>query len=470
MPITDHYQRLPLATIWVHRDDRQRTKIDTSKLVDSVRKNGVLHPVIVQRVVEQDGPGVGRHRLIVGERRYTCSVELGLPDIPVRFAEDLSDIERQIIELEENIKRQDLDWPDIVRGTERIHRLYQALDPEWTQEETAEACALQPGTLSIYLTVARHITEERIIGAGTVREAYNILSRRDARAAGDALAEILETPDLAPGPVAVTQPDPLNPTEPPPRLLPGNGNGALPPRLVLDPAKTILQESFLHWAPSYSGRKFNFIHCDFPFGIKVFAGPQAGAGRHQAYDDGQDVYFRLLECLLTNLDRLMSVSGHMMFWYSEQYRDETREMFRRLAPSLAVHKHPLVWVKSDNAGIASDVRQGPRHVYETCLFITRGQRQIVRVVGDAYSAPTDHKFHVSTKPEPMLRHFMTMIVDEQTSVLDPTCGSASSIRAAESLGARSALAMDIDEQTVGMARMALRQARALRGVVGATAQ
>jgi len=162
------------------------------------------------------------------------------------------------------------------------------------------------------------------------------------------------------------------------------------------------------------------------------------------------------------LDRIMSISGHLMFWYSAKHHEVTMETFRRLAPSLVFSPFPLIWVKSDNAGIAADVRRQPRHVYETCLLASRGGRHIVRVVADAYSAPTDKRWHVSTKPEPMLKHFMSMLVDENTRLLDPTCGGGSSLRAAEDLGARTIFGMDVDETTVGNARQALRAARTLR--------
>ena len=55
-----------------------------------------------------------------------------------------------------------------------------------------------------------------------------------------------------------------------------------------------------------------------------------------------------------------------------------------------------------------------------------------------------------------------MLVDENTSLLDPTCGSASAIRVAEEMGAVRCLGMDIDEQAVGIARVALRNARMLQ--------
>ncbi len=246
------------------------------------------------------------------------------------------------------------------------------------------------------------------------------------------------------------------------------------PKLAVAPPvaqpESILHESFLSWAPTYSGPKFNFLHCDFPYGVELFSGPQGrGAelgqeGAQTGYKDSKDVYENLIRCLCTNLDRVMSVSAHMMFWLSADWQiiSHTVRLFNELAPDLKFHKFPLIWLKSDNAGIASDPRHGPRHVYEACLLASRGSRNIARVKGDSYSAPTDKKLHPSTKPEPMLRHFMEMLVDETTSMLDPTCGSGASLRAAESLGARTVLGLEIDKQFVEPARLALKQERGKR--------
>ena len=176
-------------------------------------------------------------------------------------------------------------------------------------------------------------------------------------------------------------------------------------------------------------------------------GAQAGASRHEGgYDDSQGTYFSLLTCLCKNLEKIMGLSAHLMFWYSAQYHDETMRVFREKAPQLMISPYPLVWVKSDNAGISRDAARQPRHVYETCLFGTRGARNIVKIVGDAYSAPTDKTLHPSTKPEPMLRHFMSMLVDENTSLFDPTCGSGAALRAAKSLGANRVFGMDTDRK------------------------
>jgi len=69
---------------------------------------------------------------------------------------------------------------------------------------------------------------------------------------------------------------------------------------------------------------------------------------------------------------------------------------------------------------------------------------------------------MSVKPEPVLRNFFRMFVDETTIMFDPTCGSGSSLRAAESLNARHALGLEIDADFAKQANTALRNARILR--------
>ncbi len=443
MPITSSCQLISISEIWVNRAERQRRNIEAKDLEISIQRNGLLNPIIITRA---EGPMGELFELKAGERRLTACRNLGHTEILCHFAEDLTQIEAQLIELEENIKRTDLEWRETTTAVGRIHPLHLGLDPDWPMGETAEVCGLGLPTISKYLQMEQAISNghQRVAEAGTIPEAYNVIKRAEARAAGDALEELMELPGTSPVPGARARP-----------------NG--PP----SPEATILQESFLVWGPAYHGPRFNLIHCDFPYGIEAFSGPQGrGAEPGCHYSDQKEVFFELLDCLCSNLDRLMSLSGHLMFWYSGQHLGQILETFRLKAPSLHFHSHPLIWVKSDNAGIAADPRRTPRHVYETCLFASRGDRQLVQVKADAYSAPTDPRLHPSTKPEPMLRHFMTMLIDGHSLVLDPTCGSGASLRAAESLGAAQVLGLEIDPEYVGPARRALASARVLRAASG----
>ena len=472
--LTNKYKLVPVGDIIVQRDVRQRRVIDTGNLKESIARVGVLQPVIVTKGMV----------LVAGERRLQSCRELGLATIPVRFAEDLPEIEAQLIELEENLKRENLSWRDQTLAMQRIHDLYSQLDSTWTQQRTASAVGYSTTVVSMCLRVAKDIDSPRIAQAATMQAAYNILSRVDERKVGDALSEILEAGDGAflggdsgdagdvpqdgtganGAPVAGQGPLTGAPPMPPPTgnapstpaARPASGISTPP-----DPSLTILQADFLEWASTYSGQRFNFIHCDFPYGIDAFAGKMSGRDKWTQYKDSEDIYWKLLGALCHNLDRLMAHSGHIMFWFSMEHYTKTLQFFQIHAPDLDMQVFPLLWVKSDNVGILPDPARGPRRIYETALIGTRADRKILKPVSNAYSAPTDKAHHQSTKPMPVLRHFFQMFVDRDTRLLDPTCGSGSSIRTAEELGAK-CLGLEINPEHCENARSALRSARALR--------
>lgn len=86
----------------------------------------------------------------------------------------------------------------------------------------------------------------------------------------------------------------------------------------------------------------------------------------------------------------------------------------------------------------------------------------MKVKADAYSAPTARDEHPSAKNEAMLSHFMEMLVDEHTVMLDPTCGGGSALRAADALGAKMVFGIEKDEGYARQARERLENARKLR--------
>jgi hypothetical protein len=233
-----------------------------------------------------------------------------------------------------------------------------------------------------------------------------------------------------------------------------------PPKKTRSVSDDVLHTSFLDWAPAYKGRRFNFIHVDFPYGVEE-VGPQMVGFEHTIYDDSPEIYINLLNCFCDNLHRFMAESAWCMFWYSERMGAVTREILKVKAPSLTVQHHPLIWVHSDNAGISSDHTKRPRHIYDTALLMSRGETPIAKLKSDAYSCPTDRRLHPSTKPEPMLKYFFEMFVDHHTNILDPTCGAGSSLRAAESLGASRVLGIEADWDHVETARRELQNVRNL---------
>lgn len=71
---------------------------DIAGLAASIQKYGLLHPIVV------DEAGA----LVAGGRRLQAVKSLGWTDVPVRSLGELTDAERDEIELEENLQRKDL--------------------------------------------------------------------------------------------------------------------------------------------------------------------------------------------------------------------------------------------------------------------------------------------------------------------------------------------------------------------------
>jgi ParB/RepB/Spo0J family partition protein len=459
MPLlSDTFKRILLEDVVVDRSERQRRIIYSTEgkflnadgLIESIRARGVYNPIIVTR----------EHVLVAGERRLEASRVLGLRDIPVRFADELSPIEARIIELEENLKRSDLGWRDEVAAISALHDAYVETEPSWSQQKTANSLSYPETGVSMILRVAQDLEDPLINRATTYREAYNVLMRRDSRRIDDAITEITQA-GMALFPAS----------EGGARVELDAATGGEQPQPKAEEPKSIINGDFIEWAKYYEGQKFNFLHCDFPYGTNVFGGNQSGRTRWGTYDDQPHLYEDLITALCTNLDRLLAPSAHILFWLPADIRKQinTLEQFRQQAPDLIFWPKPVVWLKTDNVGIMQDPKRGPRHVYETALIATRNDRAIIRPTSDAYGAPTDKTYHPSAKPEPVLRYFMQMFIDENSRVLDPTCGGGSALRAAEALGAQYVLGVELDTEHYEAAVHAMKQFRTLRRAAGKVA-
>jgi len=452
--IPQSYDLIDPGLITVNRPDRQRQSIDTEGLISSIRQIGVINPIIVRRTEET-------LVLVAGERRLECCRELKIP-VPVRYWDELSPTESRVIELEENIKRADLPWRDYALAVHRLHTIWSETDSEWNQKQTAAALSFSEVWISRVLTVARAVESDnpRIAQCGSIDAAHSILARLSERRAALIVQELIEEDeshreDESPSSNPVPQPYiEGNHSQ-------GNHSQTLVPSIShknKPPYSPILVTDFLQWAPTYSGPKFNVIHLDFPYG-------GAGSVTRQApdvYTNTRDVFWDLTDCFLTNLDRIASYSAHILFWFTmRQYTDLRR---RFLENDIHTPFYPLIWVKPNPMSIVGWLGGvEPHRVYETCLIGARGGRRLVKNRNNAYSAPrVSNPIHPTQKSEPMLRYFLSMVVDDTTDFIDPTAGSGSSIRAAEDLGARSTLGLEINPEYAAIANLETNKARNLR--------
>lgn len=393
------FTTFPIDQVWVDRAERQRKELtDIPELAASIRDNGLIHPPVIRR----DG------KLIVGERRWTAMKSLGWTAMPVQFVDELSEIELQALEYEENAKRVNLPWQEQCQAVANYHRLRQEQNSEWSIQQTAERLGFAVRTAYEVIDVAKGLADnKRVAEAPKFSTARQIVRRENIRKADAALTTISTDPET------------------PTRTAP------------------LLNVEFGEWARTYEGPKFNFLHCDFPYGVGMDKSAQGAGASFGTYADSENVYWELLQTLSSNLDRVVTENAHLMFWFSMDFYSETKtaltEMGWKISP------FPLIWMKSDNTGIIPDANRGPRRIYETAFMGSRGDRPIVSPVSNAFAHPGREKsIHMNEKPQPMLKHFLRMFVDQYSTVLDPTCGSANVLKAAQELGAPHVLGLERD--------------------------
>lgn len=417
-----------IQSIKFDRFKRQRKDLgDIMGLAESFKRVGQLNPITIDR----------DHNLLAGERRYHAARQCRWSEIKAEYVDAIDEEHKQLVELEENVRRVDLPWQDHVAATKRIHDML-SKDPEWTQDKTAEYLGVSRNLVARHLQIARESERNPdLLKAQTLSTAANAVARRNERENETVLnlvAEI-ETPKVQP---KLDLPAPIKHED------------------------VITCGDFTSWAESYNGRPFNLLHCDFPYGIDLQDSDQATSeGLTKAYDDSEETYWRLCQALAKNLNRILFPSAHVVFWFSMKHYQATLNFFAENT-DLVPEEFPLVWVKSDGLGIAPDVARRPRRVYETALLLSRGDRKLVKLANNAYVAPKGRAgVHLSVKPVPVLRHFLSMVCDDLSEVLDPTCGSGSALVAAESLGAKRVVGLEIDSEFAAFANNEIRKQRLL---------
>jgi len=463
MTIQAKITHLPLDEIKVPRELRQRTDLTPESVLDLAKSIGQTQ-WISPLLVDQESL-----TLVAGERRLTAvkllrstadavargqsldEVQKTLAScctctqrawenwskIPAQLGVRLTPTDLKVYEFIENKERMDLSWQDKAKAVYEIHAECKTSNSKWTAKDTGELLGLSPTSISNYLEVYRaslsgdsNLTTV-VTEAPTLKSAVQTIDRIRSRRGENKIGVKLSSA----GATAATAP------KPEPELEPELDSPSIP----------LIHQDFHKWAAFYNGPLFNFVHCDFPYGISF----NRSGGQNTAvdtklqgsYDDSEDVYWGLIQTLYEYRQTLLAESCHIMFWLSQNHRRKTEDTFRDLFRA-QIQDHLMIWHCSDNSGICPDPNRYGRRTYETAMLITLGDRKITSPKALSCSFPrNEERIHRSQKPLSVLTHFFQMFVDETTVMLDPTCGSGTSVIVARNLGAKSVLGIDNDEQT-----------------------
>lgn len=198
--------------------------------------------------------------------------------------------------------------------------------------------------------------------------------------------------------------------------------------------------SFQEFVKQHDGRFFDFVHCDFPYGV-------LDKTRTTDYQDSKDIYFELLHAFIAARHTLLAKAANIMFWYSMKYHQETVDAFTKAG--FDVNPFQLVWLKNDSKGRCPDPTKVARHNIETALHIRWGDAKIHKVMDQGFASGRGSiDGHQAAKPTLMLSHFFKMFVDEHTTVLDPTAGGGTVALAAQKAKSVTLVELEMENCTI----------------------
>lgn len=178
---------IPLDQIENGQRLRDLSEAQVEALMNSIGDVGLINPITVyRRTLFNGGNAVEGYGLVAGLHRKTACERLGLVEIEANIL-DLSDLECQIAECDENLCAPQLSPSDRARFTKRRKEAYEALHPE--TRHGGDRRSDQVAKLA-----TRSFDEDQAEKTGIAERTVRRDAERGSKIADDALAAVKGTP------------------------------------------------------------------------------------------------------------------------------------------------------------------------------------------------------------------------------------------------------------------------------------
>src|SRR5262245_25637806 len=431
---------IPITDIIVG-DRMRKTFGDIEALGASLARFGLLNPIVLDQ----------ENNLIAGHRRILAAKHLGWAEIPYRRLEELDAIAKSEIELEENIRRKDLEWQEEVIA---LWKLYQAKQARYGEkgsplaeqggygiEEAARELDRASGSISMDLQLAKGLYEfPELVEEKTKSAAFKRYRR---------LKETQLRTELAKRKQEVSRVTEETEEEFDPEEENLEGVNRSSTGIQRQPIRKALWKGigvFYHADARDVLRQLpegsvDLIVTDPPYGIGMYregapvSSSKFAESQGAMYSDNPKEVMDMLDETFLHAARLLKPDGHAyVFFHMTRYEPVylmLRKHFGTCEPT------PIIWVKQ-STGIG-DPNRNWVYNYEPCFWVNRG-RGLVKpqpfnvLKYDTVAGKT--KIHGVEKPVALMRHFIEASAVKGELVLDPFAGSGSTLVGAAQLGCK----------------------------------
>lgn len=427
------YHLIPLASIEIGERFRKDYG-DLQQFANDIKARGLLQAIVVER---SDPP-----RLVAGGRRLAAMRLLGWPEVPVRFFDQLDELSRREIELEENIVRKDLTWPernDLIKKIDELKRLKYGEAPStglggrgntianqspeqtgWSESRTASILGVTTGLVSRELRIAR--AREYIPSLGQ-ETSINNAERKVNRLVELAEARLQQLQNQK-------QYDQISSSF-----------------LCGDACELILQ---------LDNESVDCIITDPPYGLALGQGRFASRDAdNQEFDDSPEAALALLRSLAPQCRRVLKPNGHLYAFFGANLWAESQTIWRNAG--FDVDEVINIWVKTGGAtgGADWDFRFAP--AWEPFMFASNRTRRLAFKHKNTFvyapeSGPS--RYHPTQKPVELLRELIHLSTQPGEIVFDPCAGVASTLVAASQLRRKFiGFELSVEFHTIGLKRL-----------------
>ena len=410
--------QLLISEIIIKPDRIRKTFSDKyiEQLSESFRAVGQIHPILVDE----------KNTLVAGECRIRAARLLGWTSIRAEQESNLEPWQKDVIELEENLRREDLSYAEEVLAVDRLHELHQDKFGKakagpgkqgWNVRATADLLGISSGAVSQDIQLAKAIKQDPELAKQKSKiAAKSMLGRKQAIKTRQLLAILSKAKE----PKEAGQSTPTPAKTPPLAFMHGDS------RLLISslPDNSI---SCLLTDPPWE------VEFDEEFGSDKTTGLDITKEvLTLLYPKLQDGALCWMFCATKHLIKgtiydLVQECGYRTFdqvllWYK---------------PTVAHSSHPYRELKND---------------YEPCFVFSKGQARdfIHPIFAVQEEKILGTKLHPAQKPQGVLKLIIEVSTVENETVIDPFMGGGSVLQAARDVG-RKAIGMEKQEEWFNLA-------------------
>ena len=425
--------RVPLQDILIP-SYRQRKEIEgeaLGALMQSIESHGLLQPIVVRL----QG---GKTTLVAGERRLRAlqnmegmggTYRFGGAAWPIEHAPcvslgELSQIEAESAELEENIRRVDLSWVERASASARLADL---------RKKQSESRGENPPTLKELATeirgasdpaagestrreliISQHLHKPEIAKAKSLDEAWKALKLEEQR---DDYAARAQAAGLT-------------------------HNASV---------HSLIKADCIEWIRGAADAQFDVILTDPPYGMGADSFGDAGGrlrSQTHGYADDASTWQNLIGVLGAHWYRVAKEQAHLYICCDIDGFHYARDWLGRVG--WWVHRTPFINFKRDGSRVPWP-QHGPQRKWELVLYANKGRKPVTHIYPDVIETKGDENYgHGAQKPVDLYLNLLRRSVRPGDSVLDCFGGTGTILPACHELQCK-ATYVELDEVAYGIA-------------------